>query len=463
MQWWLNILPLEKDSSEREIKLTYQRSTHSLDTALYPNIHHQGDDKVMMIRNRLSRILHSGKFFRYPLTFSLDTLAKLGPGKLMKISFSYAKAKLRRPRQEITLEDFFINRFGRELYLTFFKDYTEKVWGKSCREISAEWGIQRIKELSIGKVIRHAIKDKFSLKKNDSISQQDTQTSLIERFLYPRLGPGQLWEEVAGKVGEKGCKIQFSQRITAIHHENDLVTSIELTNQATGKNEFCMADYFLSTMPVNELIRLFSPAVPPDVQKVAEGLQYRDFITVGILVRKLKITDQSVGNGLIKDNWIYIQEPEVKLGRLQIYNNWSPWMVNDSDTVWLGLEYFCQEGDSLWNKKDEDFIEFAASELQKIGIIDTTEMLDGTVIRTEKAYPAYFGTYGDFGVIKNYTDRFRNLYLLGRNGMHKYNNADHSMLTAMTAVDNIIGGITSKENIWKINTEEEYHEASGSL
>ena len=370
----------------------------------------------------------------------------------MRIGLSYLKTKIKPRREEKTLEDFFINRFGSELYATFFRDYTEKVWGVSCNAISAEWGAQRVKELSIGKAILHALQSWLPFKKDDSISQKNEETSLIERFLYPKYGPGQLWEEVARIVVEKGGEIHFSQDVTGINHDGSNIKSVE-----TNHKEIFEGDYFFSSMPVNLLIKGFSPAAPAEVTKVAEGLQFRDFITVGLLLKKLTVKDAN-GSGLIKDNWIYMQERSVKVGRLQVYNNWSPFMVKDAGTVWLGLEYFCKEGDELWSMSDADFARFAIDELHGIGFIDKNDVLDSTVIRMEKTYPAYFGTYDQFDVIRNYTDKFPNLFLVGRNGMHKYNNSDHSMLTALTAVDNIISGETSKENIWEINTEQDYHE-----
>jgi protoporphyrinogen oxidase len=460
MKWWLNILPLASAPGE-QLTIEYQKRSRSLDTSQFPVASNPDCEKIMLVRSRLSRIYYLKKFFSYPLSLSVATLRKLGPVKLVKIGFSYVKVRIMPRREEKTLEDFFINRFGKELYETFFKDYTEKVWGVSCNAISAEWGVQRVKELSIGKAILHAVQEWLPFKKDDSISQKNKQTSLIERFLYPKLGPGQLWEEVARIVQEKGGEIYFSRDVSSIHHNGNLITSIEAVNTDTGEKEMLQGDYFFSSMPVNELIKGFTPAAPQDVSEVAEGLQFRDFITVGLLLKKLTVKDgQFNEHGLIKDNWIYMQDRSVKVGRLQVYNNWSPYMVKDPGTVWLGLEYFCGKGDELWNMSDESFKQFAIDELSRIGFIDKNDVLDSTVIRMEKTYPAYFGSYDRFEIIKNYTDNFSNLFLVGRNGMHKYNNSDHSMLTAMTAVDNIISGEQSKENIWQINTEQDYHESA---
>jgi protoporphyrinogen oxidase len=458
MKWWLNILPLQKDSKE-EITIGYQQQSKVISTLNYPQTEIAGNDKMMLVRNRQSRIYYLKKFFEYPLRLSADTLRKLGLVKLVKISISYLRAKIWPRRNELTLEDFFINRFGKELYVTFFKEYTEKVWGKPCNAISAEWGAQRVKELSIGKAIRHSLRKTFSDKKNNSIEQNPKHTSLIERFLYPKFGPGQLWEEVAEIIQKKEGKIFQNCDVSAIHHNGEKILRIEALNKNTNQAESFEGDYFFSSMPVKDLISVMYPPPPPTILHIAAGLEYRDFITVGLLLEKLAIKDDGASrNGLIKDNWIYIQDPGVKLGRLQIYNNWSPFMVKDPDKVWLGLEYFCQQGDELWNLEDAAFTGMAIGELEKIGFIEGDKVLDSTIIRMEKTYPAYFGTYKDFDKIRQFTDRFTNLFLVGRNGMHKYNNSDHSMLTAMTAVDNIINGVSSKENIWQINTEQEYHE-----
>jgi protoporphyrinogen oxidase len=459
MKWWLNILPLESQPDEK-LSIQYQKRSKQLDTSNFP-VASPGAEKAMLVRKRLSRIYYLKKFFSYPLSLSVETLRKLGPVKLVKIGVSYARSRIMPRRQEVTLEDFFINRFGTELYATFFKDYTEKVWGVSCSAIPAEWGVQRVKELSIGKAILHALKDWLPFKKDDSIAQKSKQTSLIERFLYPRYGPGQLWEEVARIIQEKGGELHFCMDVDKIHHQGGRINSVEAVNTNTNERTSFEGDYFFSSMPVNLLIQGFTPAAPQEVNAVAEGLQFRDFITVGLLLKKLTVKDgNGEQNGLIKDNWIYMQDRSVKVGRLQVYNNWSPYMVKDPGTVWLGLEYFCHKGDELWSMSDEAFTQFAIDELSRINFIDRNDVLDSTVIRMEKTYPAYFGTYNRFEVIRNYTDTFPNLFLVGRNGMHKYNNSDHSMLTALTAVDNIISGQSSKENIWLINTEQDYHESA---
>lgn len=461
MNWWLHILPLEK-TEEKSVQIQYQNKTRTLDTHRVENATDNNQDKVMLLRHRLSRIYFLKRFFSYPVTLSADTLMGLGLWRSMNIFFSYLKAQAFPRKNEKSLEDFFINRFGNALYRTFFKDYTEKVWGISCNEISAEWGAQRIKGLSISKAIQHAVKQQFKKKAKENISQKNTETSLIERFLYPKYGPGQMWEEVARQVQMKGGEILMQQEIIHVQTEGDKVTSATVKDLRTGELKTIKCDYFFSSMPVRQLFTTMQPEVPADIKEVAGGLVYRDFITVGILLRKLKIRrdkhlPESIDN-LVKDNWIYIQEREVKVGRLQIFNNWSPYMVADPNNVWIGMEYFCNEGDPLWMMEDEKLKQFAINELAQIEIIRKEDVLDSTVLRMEKAYPAYFGTYDHFDKIRSFSEKFENLFLVGRNGMHKYNNSDHSMLTAMLSVDNILAGRKDKTNIWEVNTEMEYHE-----
>ena len=460
MDWWLHILPIE-DTHEDKIKIQYQNKTKVVDT--HQVKHTNADaDKVMLVRNRLSRIYFLKQFFSYPVTLSVSTVQGLGLWRTTKIFFSYMAAQISPRKHENSLEDFFINRFGKELYLTFFKDYTEKVWGIACSEISAEWGAQRIKGLSIIKAIQHALKVKK--KETTGIDQKETETSLIERFLYPKFGPGQMWEEVARLVELKGGKIFMNHEIVEVNTNGNQVISAKIKDNKTGEETEQNCTYFFSTMPMKQLLTNLKPAAPPEIQKVANGLLYRDFITVGLLMDKLKIRNDkkqpASKDNTVKDNWIYIQERDVKVGRLQIFNNWSPFMVADPDKVWIGMEYFCNEGDELWNMEDEALMKFAIDELSQIEIINKEDVLDSTVLRMEKAYPAYFGTYNQFNELRNYTDKIENLFLVGRNGMHKYNNSDHSMLTAMTAVDNILANKKDKKNIWEINTEMEYHEES---
>jgi protoporphyrinogen oxidase len=421
-------------------------------------------DLVMLVRPRKSRIYYLRKFFDYPIKLSGSTIANLGPMRMARIGASYIASRLRPIREEKSLEDFLINRFGRELYLTFFKSYTEKVWGTPCDKISAEWGAQRIKGLSLTTALKHFLRKTFTRAPKTAsgdISQKSTDTSLIERFLYPKFGPGQLWEHVAEKVVALGGEIHLGAKVDSIETDPADPTRVlaVTTVSVTGVRTRFAGDYFLSTMPMRDLTRALATggaAVPAAVSEVAEGLQYRDFITVGILANKLDVTESD--KTLIKDTWIYIQEPDVLLGRLQIFNNWSPHMVADPTKVWIGLEYFCYDTDPLWSMPDAALAAFAAGELQKIGILHTSEVLDAHVVRVPKTYPAYFGTYSRFDELRAWTDSFTKLFLIGRNGMHKYNNQDHSMLTAMAVVDGIAAGHVDKPALWSINTEQEYHE-----
>jgi protoporphyrinogen oxidase len=414
-------------------------------------------DLVMLIRPRKSRIYYLRKFFDYPITLTATTLGNLGPVRTVKVGMSYMMSRVTQIKPEKSLQDFLINRFGRQLYLTFFKSYTEKVWGTPCEEISAEWGAQRIKGLSLTTAVKHFIKKTFSggSKGKGDISQKGTDTSLIERFMYPKFGPGQLWEHVADQVIALGGEIRMKWRVDRIHCEGDRVVSIEAVNE-TGEREILKGDYFFSTMPMRDLIRAMDAPVPANVKEVSEGLQYRDFITVGLLVDKLKVKEPD--GGLLKDTWIYVQEPDVLLGRLQIFNNWSPFLVADPSKVWIGLEYFCYETDDLWKMQDDALKKFAINEVAKIGILSAQDVSDAHVVRVPKTYPAYFGTYSRFDELKAYTNKFENLFLVGRNGMHKYNNQDHSMLTAMSVVDGLAAGKVDKASLWEINTEQEYHE-----
>ncbi len=463
MQWWLDILPMQglpaSGADAGGVSITYRRESRLVQAA------GQGPDPdqtdlVMLVRRRLSRILYRRRFFDYPVSLSRDTIAKLGPVSIARIGASYLLARLFPIRPEKSLEDFFVNRFGRELYLTFFKDYTEKVWGVPCSQIKPEWGVQRVKGLSVRKVIAHAIQR--NLNRGDTLVQKNIETSLIEQFLYPKFGPGQMWEEVARRVREAGGEIHLHRRVVQVARDGDRITAVTTVDQAGGRTTW-HADYVFSTMPVKELVESMhaDEAVPLTVLHVASHLAYRDFITVGLLLKRLKQQGDATG-APIRDNWIYIQEKDVKIGRLQIFNNWSPYLVSDPGTVWIGLEYFANEGDELWRMPDDEFKRFAAAELAKIGMIDAQDVLDSTLIRMPKTYPSYTGEYEHFDVVREYLDRFGNLFLIGRNGMHRYNNQDHSMLTAMTAVENIVNGVTAKDNIWSVNAEQEYHETRQS-
>lgn len=412
-------------------------------------------DNVFLIRRRVSRILYLRKFFDYPISLKLRTILNLGLINTAKAGTGYIWSSMFK-REENSLEDFMINRFGINLYKMFFRDYTEKVWGKKPNEISASWGAQRIKGLSLSKAILSVITKPF--RKND-LSQKSTETSLIENYIYPKKGPGQFWETMAQKIVEKGGQILLNTNVEKISLSDGNISA--LTCSSDGKVFEFKGDYILSSMPVCDLVKAIDTKVPDEVYDIAVNLPYRDFMTVGLLVNKLKIkntTNIKTVSNIVPDCWIYIQEPDVKLGRLQIFNNWSPYMVKDfENTVWIGLEYFCNEEDKLWQMSDDDFINFAVDEVVKIGILNKEDILDHVRIKVNKAYPAYFGVYEKFDKVKNYLNSINNLFCIGRNGQHRYNNMDHSMLTAIEAVNCINNG-SNKENIWNVNTEEDYHE-----
>jgi protoporphyrinogen oxidase len=461
MQWWLKILPLQRLPAgiSPNSRITYHAQNPP------PATTENGPDpetteRVMLVRNRLSHILFERKFYNYPIQMDKVTITNLGPWRIIKIGLSYLRVRLFPLRAIHSLEDFFISRFGRELYQTFFKDYTEKVWGVSCRQIKPEWGAQRVKGLSISTALLHAIKSFFP--KKSSISQKSVETSLIERFLYPKYGPGQLWEETARRIQERGGQISLHHRVIGIQCQDHRVTGVWVRDETTQGNCFQPCDYLLSSMPLKDFIACLGEGVPTDVQQVAQGLIYRDFVTVGLLLRKTKVENPTKGFhpiGQLLDNWIYIQEKDVKVGRLQIFNNWSPYMVQNPATVWVGLEYFCSQGDDLWRQTDDGFTQLAITELGRMGFVEPEDVLDHTIVRMTHAYPAYFGSYDQLARIREYTDRIENLFLIGRNGLHRYNNQDHSMLSSMTAVENIVNGCRSKDNIWSVNAEEEYLES----
>ncbi|OYT89128.1 MAG: hypothetical protein CFE46_01480 [Burkholderiales bacterium PBB6] len=455
MDWWRDSLPIalpEPRVTESEFRLGYQ-GAHRLLGANEITAS-ESDADVMLVRNRLSRILFGGQFFDYPLKPGFDTARKLGPVKCVKFGASYVASAMSPITPETSLEDFFINRFGKQLYLQFFKEYTEKVWGVPCNEISAAWGAQRVKSLSVTKMIAHAVRKGF---KRDAAAEQ---TSLIEHFLYPKFGPGQMWETVARRYEREGGQLIRDARVTGLHRSDRRITGVSF-QRPDGSTQHLQADHVISTMPVKELTLALQPALPAEVTDIGANLLYRDFITVGVLYRKLHPTKASIHprTHLVPDNWIYIQEPGVKVGRLQIFNNWSPHLVADPNTVWVGLEFFAKDDDDLWAMSDEALKALALKEMQQIGMAHPEDALDATVIRMPKAYPGYFGSaYAEFPKLQAALDDLSNLFLIGRNGMHRYNNQDHSMLSAKAAVDAIVSGRSDKAPIWAINVDDEYHE-----
>ena len=458
MDWWQQILPLEAAGEGEQATITYRNRQRTIAVPSSASGVSEGGDKVMLLRPRLSRIYFLRKFFDYPLKFGFSTVANLGIFRFARICASYAWASLFPRRPELTLEDFFVNRFGGELYRTFFKAYTEKVWGVPCAGISAEFGAQRVKGLSLTKAVLHTIRKMAPARAPQGT--HGTQTSLIERFLYPKFGPGQLWEEVALRVREGGGEVRFAQAVLQLHVAGDRVSEVVIRDVATDRVHTLPADFVISTMAVQDLVAGLQPPAPEIVRSVASHLPYRAFITVGLLAKRMKMRGTAGGAEarFPPDNWIYVQEPDVRLGRLQIFNNWSPALVPDPTKVWLGLEYFCTEGDDLWTLPDAEMSAFAIRELAQIDLIDADDAIDATVVRVPKAYPAYFGAYASFGLVRAHLDPIANLFLVGRNGMHRYNNQDHSMLTAKAAVDCIAAGRTDKDAIWRINVDDDYHE-----
>jgi protoporphyrinogen oxidase len=425
LSWWENILPLErKPSIDNDPERT---------------------EGVMLIRDRLSRIYFNRHFFPYPLKPSFATLYKLGLGLSIRIGCDYFLNRLHPRHPEKNLEDFFINQFGKKLYEIFFKDYTEKVWGVPCRNIDSEWGRQRVKGVSISEVIRHML---FHQKGSAS------ETSLISQFYYPKYGVGQMWEEVARRIVAAGGEIYTNTTVRELHSEN--LTIKKVVTESDGHNHTFLPDFIFSSAPLKDLIAMMKPSPPGDVQAVSDNLVYRDFIMTGILAKTMRqgTSDAAFPDvRLLPDTWIYIQEPDITAGRLQIYNNWSPYMAAARNTVWIGLEYFCNEGDVLWSKSNAKMLRMASDELAAMNLVAVPDIIDGVCIQSRKAYPAYWGTYSKLGIVKKYLCSFSNLFCIGRNGLHQYNNMDHSMLTAILSVKALSRGSTPPESIWDINPE----------
>ncbi|OAV73455.1 hypothetical protein Barb6_00212 [Bacteroidales bacterium Barb6] len=454
MEWWTDMMPIQTEYETNNTSSPKENKIIDANQIVLEN-----NNRVMLIRQRISRIFYLHKFFDYPISLKWETFQNMGFVRTIKAGIGYIYSVLFK-KEEHSLEDFYINRFGKPLYRMFFEDYTEKVWGVHPSKLGADWGSQRVKGLSLLTILKDIFKKKiFSM--ND-VDQKDIETSLIERFIYPKYGPGQLWEIIAKEIGKLSGKLYMNQEIFRINIEDMKIVSVDIRlDDGEERNQPC--DYFLSSMPIKDLFAAFSGIkIPEPIMQIAAGLQYRDFITVGLLVNKLKIKNKTkikTYQERIPDTWIYIQERDVKIGRLQIFNNWSPYLVADyENTLWIGLEYFCTEGDELWSMEKNDFIKMAIQELVKMDVLSENEVLDSIQIKVKKAYPSYFGSYHQFDEVKLFLDKITNLYCIGRNGQHRYNNMDHSMKTAMIAVNNIQNGVNSKENLWSVNTEVEYHE-----
>ncbi len=450
-EWWENMLP-QQGSDAYDYKI--------LGTQIQMN---QGgpdpekEDRVMLRRNRVSRIFFDRKFYDYPISLKVETFKNMGLAKTIACGFSYLHAMIFK-REEKSLEDFYVNRFGKKLYSMFFEYYTENLWGRHPREIDASWGKQRTKGLSILGIIKDYLGRLFKVK------NRKVNTSLIEEFKYPKLGPGQLWDVTAEEIKKLGGTIIVNAKVTGIRKKGSHIKGVSYF--MNGKDIEIDGEVIISSMPIKDLVAGMND-VPKDIARIAEGLPYRDYMTLGVLVSKLKIQNKTkmttVGN-IVPDCWVYVQDRSVKMGRFQIYNNWSPYMVADlENTVWIGLEYFCQEGDDFWNKNEEEFAKVGIEEMVKIGIIESKDdVLDYHMEKVKKAYPAYFDTYNEIDKVVDYINTIDNLFCVGRNGQHRYNNLDHSMVTSFEAVKDILEGVTDKSNVWNVNTEKEYHEEKES-
>lgn len=447
-EWWEKMLPTQGSMPYDDVLL------NRTSTIAQGGPDPEKTDRVMLRRNRISRIFFNSKFFDYPVSLKLETIKNMGIGTTIIVGFSYLKTLVHK-REEKSLEDFYINRFGKKLYSMFFENYTENLWGRHPSEISPEWGAQRVKGLSIKAVLKDIFGKLFKQK------NRKVETSLIEEFAYPKLGPGQLWDLTAADFEKMGGTIVKNAKVVnLIKDNNNILTG--LVYEKDGERITVTGDYIISSMPVKDLVTGMND-VPAQFREIAEGLPYRDYMTVGVLIPHLNLKNETktktIGN-IVPDNWVYVHDRNVKMGRFQIYNNWSPYMVKDIEhSIWIGLEYFCNEGDSMWSMTDADFAQMAINEMVTMGLIDSKdEVMDFHVERVKKAYPAYFDTYEHMDELRDYLNTIPNLFCVGRNGQHRYNNIDHSMCTSFETVKNILSGTTDKDNIWNVNTEKEYHE-----
>ena len=448
--WWDHMLPMQGHPTYDDIIL--HRPMPVAEGGPDP----EKEDRVMLTRHRVSRILFDTKFYDYPISLKPETFKNFGLLTTIKVGFSYLGSMFHKLPED-NLENFYINCFGRKLYSMFFEYYTENLWGRHPSEIDASWGAQRTKGLSIMGILKDFFGKLFKVK------NRKVNTSLIEEFKYPKLGPGQLWDVTAAEVEKLGGTIIKNAKVTRVHkNANNVLTS--LTYEKDGQELTMEGDYFISSMLVRDLVGGMND-VPADAARIAAGLPYRDYMTLGVLVPKINLVNKTnirTVNNIVPDCWVYVQDRNVKLGRFQIYNNWSPYMIKDLEhTVWIGLEYFVNEGDEYWNMTEEEFAKIGVSEMIKLGLIDSPDVvLDVHMEKVKKAYPAYFDTYDEIDRLVDYLSSIENLYCVGRNGQHRYNNIDHSMVTSFEAVKNILTGSKDKKNIWSVNTEQEYHETS---
>ena len=475
--WWDHMLPMQGHPTYDDIIL--HRPMPVAEGGPDP----EKEDRVMLTRHRVSRILFDTKFYDYPISLKPETFKNFGLLTTLKVGFSYLGSMFHKLPED-NLENFYINCFGRKLYSMFFEYYTENLWGRHPSEIDASWGAQRTKGLSIMGILKDFFGKLFKVK------NRKVNTSLIEEFKYPKLGPGQLWDVTAAEVEKLGGTIIKNAKVTRVHkNANNVLTS--LTYEKDGQELTMEGDYFISSMPVRDLVGGMND-VPADAARIAAGLPYRDYMTLGVLVPKINLVNKTnirtVNNivpdcwvyvqdrnlvnktkiktisNIVPDDWIYVHDRTVQMGRFQIYNNWSPYMIKDLEhTVWIGLEYFVNEGDEYWNMTEEEFAKIGVSEMIKLGLIDSPDVvLDVHMEKVKKAYPAYFDTYDEMDKLVDYLSSIENLYCVGRNGQHRYNNIDHSMVTSFETVKNILTGSRDKKNIWSVNTEQEYHETSNN-
>ena len=451
-EWWNDMLPVQGSLPKDDLILG---RTSALEKG---GPDPEKEDKVMLKRNRISRILFNGKFFDYPITLKVETFKNMGLGTTIIAGFSYLKSMIFK-RKENSLEDFYVNRFGYKLYSMFFEHYTENLWGRHPSKIDPSWGAQRVKGLSIFGVLKNALDVKFGKNKGE------VETSLIQEFEYPKYGPGQMWETAAERFEETGGNLIMNAEVISIRKDDEKITQV-IYKKDNGEEISLDTDIVISSMPVKDLVLAMND-VPQKENEIAAGLPYRDYKTVGVLLNKLNLenkTDVKTIGNIVPDNWIYIHDRGVTMGRMQIYNNWSPYLVEDlENTVWVGTEFFCDEGDEMWNMSDEDFADLAIKDMITMNMIDSEDqVLDTHVEVVKKAYPAYFDTYDEMDTLVDWLKTIDNLYCVGRNGQHRYNNMDHSMMTSFLTVKNIKENIKDKTAIWEVNTEKVYHEKGES-